>query len=270
MASVLTLMMAMPLLVELWGFIELALEAPAPHDGPGIVVLMVPSLMCLGLPVALLVTLLGVLPTLALAGWAGRRSGREAWWWVPVASAVPVAVVAALPPSRTAPWWWWPAAVVTLSAVALVTRRAVPVRRPYRSVLFGGTLAMLAVGVTGIVVYGTGLVDEYHPPRTPMAELSGTWRDTRGGTLVLDPTGRATAEGLMPDTFRGDNRPAGRCDGTGTWTYDTGSGPWFQRVDVTLGDCWSGGWTVGGTPERLKLNHEYGDPDSPDWYVLTR
>ncbi|MFF1916997.1 hypothetical protein ACFVYE_36700 [Streptomyces sp. NPDC058239] len=30
------------------------------------------------------------------------------------------------------------------------------------------------------------------------------------------------------------------------------------------------GWLISGTQDRPELNREYGDPDSPDWYTLSR
>ncbi|MEV3992688.1 hypothetical protein AB0J57_27635 [Streptomyces sp. NPDC049837] len=264
-----------PSAVEIVNFVEMARESPMRGDGPGMALLMLPFLLCFGLPAAVLGTLCAVLPTLSLADWAGRRggAGRDAWWRVPVAAGCWAAVVALWPAAAgggPGTWWWaWLCGTAALSTVALLTRWALSRVRPYRSLLGAGLLSVAAVLGTGSLAYGTGLVDEYAPPRVHASDLAGTWNDGRGGTLRLDPDGRAVAVGTRGDDSEPDPVDRG-CEGSGTWRFEPDDNPWLQHVAIDAGGCWPGEWTLGGTAGRPKLNYAYGDPDSPDWYVLTR
>ncbi|GAB2799934.1 hypothetical protein GCM10027073_34920 [Streptomyces chlorus] len=111
-------------------------------------------------------------------------------------------------------------------------------------------------------------MDEYAPPRVHASDLVGTWNDGHGGTLRLDEEGRAVATGTWGEG--GVDSPDGRCEGSGTWRFEPDDDPWLQSVTIDAGDCWPGQWTLGGTAGRPKLNYQHGDPDSPEWYVLTR
>ncbi|MER7110034.1 hypothetical protein [Streptomyces sp. NPDC000229] len=275
MVASVTVLVMMPSAIAAWGFVELAQESPRQPDGPGLALLMLPFICCVGFPVALMGALFAVLPTLQGAAWAGRRvTGREAWWWVPAAAASWAALAALVVALLTdiGPGTWlrmWLCGAVGLTIVALVARRAVPRPRPYWAVVGHGLLCATVVCAIGSGTYASGLGEEYTPPRVHGSDLVGTWHDGRGGTLSLDERGHAVATRTWgePD---GGGSSGRRCEDTGTWTYEPDDNPWNQTVEVDAGDCWPGVWTVGGTRDRLKLNYEYGEPDSPDWYVLSR
>ncbi|WKX71603.1 hypothetical protein [Streptomyces sp. XD-27] len=154
--------------------------------------------------------------------------------------------------------------------VGLSAARLVAGRKPgltWRVYAYGG-LAMVVCLALGTVARGTGIVEDYRPPRVSHDDLAGTWTDGDGGTIRLAVDGTATVQGIKSRDSWGDPE-GGRCDSAGTWTYDRGDGPWGQTV--TMDVCWADGeWTVSGTADHPKLNYQYGDPDSPDWYVLTR
>ncbi|ORT56605.1 hypothetical protein [Streptomyces sp. CB03238] len=275
MVASVTVLVMMPSALAAWGFVEMAQESPMRSDGPGIALLMLPFICCFGFPFAVMGAMFAVLPTLAGAAWAGLRvTGRESWWWVPVAAGAWAVVVALgvtlLTGSGPGTWLWvWLSCAVGLSLVALVARRSMPRPRPFWRLAGCGLLAMAAVVALGSGMYASGLAKEYTPAKTHASDLVGTWHDGRGGTLSLDERGRAVATRTWGEPL-GRDSAGRRCEGTGTWTYEPDDNLWNQTVDIDAGDCWPGGWTVGGTADRLKLNYEYGDPDSPDWYVLIR
>ncbi|MFF3731702.1 hypothetical protein ACFYXM_15615 [Streptomyces sp. NPDC002476] len=278
-ASTITQIVLVVAAVEIAGFVELAFPAPAPPDDPAIVLLMMPFLLC-GAPFFLVASLLVVLPTVAAARWAGTRfTGREVWWWVPVTALVPAAVGAAvagiaLRPAPGPLLLCWPAGAALLTVTALVAREVVLRRRRLRGVLGWCVVAVVAVYGIGSGLYGTGLIAEYRPPKADTAQLSGTWTDGKGGTLRLAADGTAHADALSdPEEMWSDPTKSARCSGRGTWSYEAGdSTTWDQRVRLKIESCpddtAGDGWRIGGTPDRLELNYEYGDPDSPDWYTL--
>ncbi|MFF9400958.1 hypothetical protein [Streptomyces sp. NPDC014744] len=284
-ASVIAQLVMVMMGVEIAGFVGLAFPAPAPSDDPGVALLMVPFLLCFGAPFFLVASLLVVLPTVEAARWASVRfTGREVWWWVPVAALVPAAVGTAVAgiALHLAPGpllLCWPAGAALLTVTALVAREVVLRRRRLRGVLGWCVVAVVAVYGIGAGLYGTGLVTEYRPPKVDAAQLAGTWADGGGGTLRLAADGTAHADALTdpeeawPDPAK--SAPAKhRCSGRGTWSYEAGdSTTWGQRVRLHIGGCpdydATGGWRVSGTPDRIELNYEYGDPDSPHWYTLT-
>lgn len=275
---------------EVGGFAELAAEPPAPPDGPGGILLLLPFLACVGVPVALWGSLTMVLPVVWVARRAsGRLTGRDAWWWVPVVAGVLVSVVVAvvgviLRPGPGALAVTWLAGAVLLAGAALSARDAALHGGRVLRTLGYGALAVVAVFGIGSAAFGTGLFTEYGPPKVDASQLTGDWTDGRGGTLRLAADGTALAEGLTDHeaayeaSFGNDTEPDPaeyRCTGTGTWSYQPGdSTTWDQRVQLRVEGCSFGdeldGWRIGGTPERPKLNREYGDLDAPDWYTLTR
>ncbi|MFG3505222.1 hypothetical protein ACGF5F_06860 [Streptomyces sp. NPDC047821] len=273
LVSTLAVLLMAPSAIEIAAFVEMARETPTRADGPGMSLPALPFLFLVGGPVALACTVFAVLPTWSAARWAGRAyTGRDAWWWVPAAAGCVMAVVALWPAVSGGPvtWWWtWLCGTAALSAVTLLTRWAVSRAHPYRKVVGAGALSVATVIGLGALVYGTGLVDEYAPPRVRGSDLAGTWSDGRGGTLRLGADGRAVAVGTWGDHFASDPSHDG-CEGTGTWRFEPDDSPWLQTVGIDAGDCWPGKWTVGGTAADPKLHYEYGDPDSPDWYTLTR
>ncbi|MFF4095519.1 hypothetical protein ACFYYY_17060 [Streptomyces sp. NPDC001834] len=261
-------------------FVELAFPAPAPPADPTVALLLMPFLLC-GAPFFLVASLLVVLPTVAAARWASARfTGREVWWWVPVTALVPAVVGAAvagialhLPPGPLL--LCWPTGAALLTVTALVAREVVLRRRRLRGVLGWCVVAVVAVYGIGSGLYGTGLVPEYRPPKVGTARLAGTWTDGGGGTLRLAADGTALADALSdPEATWSDPTKPVHCSGQGTWSYEASdSTTWGQRVRLSVEGCpdygATSGWRVGGTPDRLELNYEYGDPDSPDWYTLT-
>lgn len=280
--------------VEIAGFVELAFPAPTPPDDPATVLLMMPFLLC-GAPFFLVASLLVVLPTVAAARWAGTRfTGREVWWWVPVVALVPAALGAAAVGAalRLAPGTLllcWAAGAALLTVTALVVREVVLRRRRLR-----GVIGWVRGRRRGRVRDRYGPVrhrpDRGVPPAEGRHRPTGRDLDGRqgGGTLRLAADGTAQADALTdPEEAWSDpakSEPAKsdpaksdpakrRCSGQGTWSYKAGdSTTWGQRVELRIEGCFEygppGGWRIGGTPDRLELNYEYGDSDSPDWYTL--
>ncbi|MFD6534276.1 hypothetical protein [Streptomyces sp. NPDC060184] len=253
-------------------------EAPSAQSlGLGVIFLL-PFLVLTGAFAGAVLSLVLVIPTVRLSEVLGRRfgGGREAWWWVPVVVAAvlaPLGVVAAvtgyLGPVEALMAWC--AATVLLTVAGLVTRVA-------REGLCGpialwGTLAVMCVGLLGLMALHFGLVDTYAPPAVTRASMVGDWTDGEGGTLTLAEDGSAESV-AVGDTGPGRwaDKELERCTGRGTWTYDRGEGPWGQTVSVTVPECgWEGDdlWEVGGHPGRVTVYQYIGDPDSSDLYTLT-
>ncbi|MFJ2898052.1 hypothetical protein ACIO87_24555 [Streptomyces sp. NPDC087218] len=278
--------MAAVLGVEIDGLVGLARPSFGPSAGPGAVLLIAPFLVCFGGPFALVASPLLVLPIVSAARWAGTRfTGRDAWWWVPVSASVVAAAGTAalgaswhLGPGTSALGWL--AGATVLTAAALVARRTALRAGRVRHVLGWGVVAAVAVFAIGAGVFATGLVPEYRPPRIDAEALSGSWTDGEGGTLRLAADGTAYADGLTDhDAADADHaEPTAakyRCTGQGTWSYSDGeSTTWDQRVWIRIKGCHGLDdpyeWRISGTPDRLEIGSEYGEPDAPDWYVLTR
>ncbi|WP_405899237.1 hypothetical protein OG242_18525 [Streptomyces sp. NBC_00727] len=253
------------LAVEVHGFAELAMDAPAPPDGPGWALVLLPFLTCFGAPFALLASLLVALPTVSTARWvSARTTGPDTWWWVPVVAVVAVSagvsVVAVIRQPGSGPLtvaWLVSAPLLTGSAL-LARDAALHGRRILRVFGYGALAAVAVAGIAG-AAYGTGVVTEYRPPTMDAAGLAGTYTDGRGGTLWLAADGTARAEDLK---FH--------CTGVGTWSYEPdGPTAWDQLVLLRVTDC-SLDWRINGTPEHPKLNREYGTADDPHWYTLAR
>ncbi|WP_240798993.1 hypothetical protein [Streptomyces sp. A0958] len=276
---------------EVGGFAELTAEAPAPADGPGGSLLLLPLLVCFGGPAALWGSLTVVLPVVWVARWAsGRLTGRDAWWWVPVVAGVLVSVVVAVIGTvrHVGPG---PLTLILLTGAVLLAGAALLARdaalhggRLLRALGYGA-LAMVAVFGIGAAAFGAGLFTEYRPPKVDASRLAGDWTDGRGGTLRPAADGTARAEGLTDhEAAYEDDADADlakyRCTGTGTWSYAPGdSTTWDQRVRLSIEACSfhepyglgdPEGWRITGTPEHPELNREYGDLDVPGWYTLTR
>ncbi|WP_405685494.1 hypothetical protein [Streptomyces sp. NBC_00057] len=272
--------------VEIAGFAEVAAPAPVPPDGPGMTLLLTPFLVCFGGPFVLVASLLVVLPTASVARWASARfTGRDVWWWVPVVAVVLVtAGVAVSGLTRRLSVGLlilgWLTGAVLLTGAALLARDAALHGGRLRRILGYGVLATVAVCGIGAVVFATGLVTEYRPPKVDAAQLVGTWTDGEGGTLRLAADGTARADALTdhdPAVVGGAVSEAGkyRCSGRGTWSYEPGeTTTWSQSVRLDIESCSFGGdsdgWLISGTSDRPELNWEYGDVDSPDWYTLRR
>ncbi|MEU2022502.1 hypothetical protein ABZ565_10080 [Streptomyces sp. NPDC016469] len=276
---------------EVYTFAELTSETYRPPDGPGGGLLMLPFSLCFGGPAALWGSLAIVLPLVWAARRAGARlTGRDAWWWVPTVAAAPAvlitAVVAVALHPRPGPLvLTCLSGEVLLAGPALLARYAVlHGRRLLLPVLGCGALAAAVVFGIGATAFGTGLLTEYRPPKVDAAGLAGAWADGHGGTLRLNADGTARAEGLTDHESayedQADARRAKyRCTGTGTWGYEPGaSTTWNQRLKVSIERCGfddfdeyaDSGWRISGTPERPELVREYGDLDTPGFYLLTR
>ncbi|MFG3498057.1 hypothetical protein [Streptomyces sp. NPDC047928] len=267
-------------------FATLVRDRPERDGGPDRFLVELPFIVCFGVPLGLLVSLFLVLPTAAVAARLGRRfTGREAWWWVPVVAAVVAgAVVAgagALGATGTGGglrWLGGTAAITVAASLARLATRRVREGRPVgltARTYAAGAGSVVAVYVIGGLLFGTGLVDEYRPPRVSADRLAGTWVDGRGGSLRLAPDGTATAVGVTDRDYTvGDaDRTARRCDSTGTWTYTGDDNPWLQSVTIEVPGCAGSDWaalTISGTPHSPRLNVRYGDVDAPSWYTFTR
>ncbi|MEU1350238.1 hypothetical protein ACFYPA_33150 [Streptomyces sp. NPDC005775] len=265
-----------------WGQTQ---ESPrlAPNSlGTIFLILLAPVMAAVGAVVGTLLSVGVVMPLLTAAGWLGRGlSGREAWWWVPVVTATGAAppvltgtVLAGSGPLAGLGGWLMVTAV--LVPPALVARRLLSADRRrltgaamfWRVVMYG-TLAVIAACTLAVSALAAGI--GYEPPRLSADRIAGTWSDGRGGTLRLTTDGAAAATRV--NTFESDGSfeyVAHPCTGTGRWEYASGSGPWSQVVNVSIGACAMDAWEVFGTPEHPKLYVFIGDPDSVDLYILRR
>lgn len=271
--------MATVLALEVHELVALGQPSPVQPRDPGVFLLMIPFLLCFGLPVAVVGAAAVVLPVAVLAAWLGRRlTGREAWWWVPLVSAGLVAVPAAAVAGWKGPGLalgTWLVGTSGVAVAALLARHSVLRREAGRpglrlsTVLLYGTLLVAVVFALGGAASQTGLMDVYTLPRVTKDPLTGTWSDGSGGTLRLSPDGTAEAVAIKHEPPEGGTGGE-RCGGTGTWRFVPDDDPWRQAVSVEVPDCALPGWSVGGTAGALKLYHVCGDPDSPDVHTLTR
>lgn len=258
-------------------------ESPnLPHNALEVVFLIVvgPFVLTAGAVPGALLSVGGVMPLMAGAGWLGRRlSGREAWWWTPalagVATALPTLAVAVF--VEAGPWaalGAWFMVTTALAVAALVARRLLLPDRPYLSggAMFGrvalyGTLAVVTAGTLAGIGLHAGI--GYEPPRLSTEQVAGTWSDGEGGTLILAEDGKATATRVKTFAYDDAFEPVVQeCTGTGTWEYDPGAGPWSQKVDLSVDGCSMDRWELYGTPAQPKMYAFVGDPDSWDLYTL--
>ncbi|MFD6425996.1 hypothetical protein [Streptomyces sp. NPDC060198] len=248
----------------------------SPSVGPNALGVVFPLFLVIpGALVGAVVSLLLVLPAVRLSEALGRRfTGREAWWWVPVvfaAGLVPPGALAVLT-GVLGPFeavWMWCAATALLSVAALFTR--VARRGLFGRILLRGTLAVLSMGVLGLMALGFGIVDPYAPPVVSHASMVGDWTDGDGGTLSLSGDGGAVASAVGDPAYDAeDTEGMERCTGRGTWSYDRGEGPRGQTVEVTVPACGWEPWEILGSESRVTLYHYVGDPDSWLLYTLTK
>ncbi|GAA3375532.1 hypothetical protein [Streptomyces racemochromogenes] len=225
--------------------------------------------------IGFLLSLLFVLPAVALSDLLGRRLGeRAAWCCVPLLVAAllapPVWVFASYNDAQTRPvLLFWASATASLSAGALAARpRGEGLAR--RVALWGGAL-VAGTGLFGTLGLVTGALPPYEPPVIGPAALAGTWSDHTGNTLTFTADGRVTASGVAEhspgDTWGGV--PPG-CSGTGTWSYEPGRDPWSQRVRVDVPGCGWPAWGVGGTGREPRIHQSVGGPGSGKRYQLRK
>ncbi|GGT02409.1 MULTISPECIES: hypothetical protein [Streptomyces] len=223
---------------------------------------------------AFVLSLVAVLPAVALAGALGRVfGGRDAWPWpvgvLAVLTGLPAAAGADAGEDPTGRLTAWAVATAVLSAAALIGR----LRRAglFGLVLLRGAAVVAGIGLLGSFALWTDIVPKYRPPLLTGASMPGTWSDRTGGTVTLAADGTATASAVKH--FRtGEGSGWGRgCSGPGTWTLTPGRrNTWGQRVDIRIPGCPLPAWRVAGSPERPELYHPVGDPDDNDLYELRK
>ncbi|MCX5199205.1 hypothetical protein OOK31_35895 [Streptomyces sp. NBC_00249] len=249
-----------------------------PPDTPVDPTALAAGLLSFGLLVgviAFLLSLVFVLPAVALADLLGRRiGGREAWWWVPLTTAAlvapPTAAFAAYNRVEVRPALvFWAVATLALSVGGLVARP----RRPalVRHVASRGTAVVAGTGLLGALGLATGLLPAYEPPAIGPATMAGTWVDHTGGTLAFTSDGRVTASGVgehAPDDH--PSGPSRQCTGSGTWSYEPGRDVWTQEVSVHVPGCSWPAWGVGGTDRKPRIHQYVGHPGSGKRYELRK
>ncbi|WP_405791024.1 hypothetical protein OG753_31350 [Streptomyces sp. NBC_00029] len=225
--------------------------------------------------IAFLLSLVLVLPAVALADLLGRLLGRHAPWW---SAPLMVAVLLALPvfgfsayndvPTRsTLIFWACATASLSLGALTALPRREGLLRR----VALGGTAVVAGTGLLGALGLTAGLLPAYEPPRIGPQTMPGTWTDHTSGTLVFTPDGRVTASGV--GLHRSGEHPSGpsrRCSGSGTWSYESGRDARSQEVRVRIPECPWPAWAVDGTAREPRISQNVGDPGSRRLYRLRK
>ncbi|MEU9164153.1 hypothetical protein AB0D29_28285 [Streptomyces sp. NPDC048424] len=258
--------------------ILLYVQTQPPPDSPVDHTALAASLLSFGMIVAViafLLSLIFVLPAVALADQLGRRiGGREAWWWVPPAVAAlvapPIWAFASYNHVETQPALvFWAMATASLSTGALIARPRHPGLG--RQVALWGTAAVAGTGLLGALGLTAGLLPAYEPPAIGPAAVPGTWVDHTSGSLVFTPDGRVTAFGVA-EYGPGDDpdRRPPQCSGSGTWSYEPGRGARTQKVRVQVPGCSWPAWSVGGTAGEPKIYQRVGRPDSEDLYQLRK
>ncbi|MFE9334557.1 hypothetical protein [Streptomyces sp. NPDC006925] len=252
----------------------------------GYLFLSVVAMVLLGLA-GLICSASVVLPVVQLSRWSARRKGRTetARWCLAVcgAAAAAAALCIGVPTALLGGGWTVLPLVLLLGflglAPAALSSRGVTVLRG-TGARFGLAAAVLGCGlalsavvfVGGLAAYGTGLIQEYEPPRLTETQLAGTWSDDQGGTLTLRADGTAVAGEL--GVHDADTAASGEahepCDGSGSWTK--GASPsGTSQLDLDVSDCMAvSSWQFGGTEEQPTLFHWIGDPDSLKRHVLHR
>ncbi|MCX5582117.1 hypothetical protein [Streptomyces erythrochromogenes] len=225
--------------------------------------------------IAFLLSLVFVLPAVALADLVARGlGGRAAWWSAPPAVAAllapPVLIFATHNDTETeSTLVFWASATASLSLGALI---ALPRGEGLlRRVGLWGTAVVAGTGLFGALGLAVGLLPSYEPPRIGPQTMTGTWIDHTTGTLVFTPDGRVTASGVglhRPGDRTGD--PSRRCSGSGTWSYEPGRDVRSQKVRVQIPECHWPAWGVDGTDREPRISQEVGDPGSGQLYKLRK
>ncbi|MFG2994231.1 MgtC/SapB family protein [Streptomyces sp. NPDC048257] len=225
--------------------------------------------------IAFLLSLVLVLPAVALSDLVGRLlGGRAAWFLAPLMVAALLAPlvfgVAAYNDAQTRPTLvFWVSATASLSLGALI---ALPRREGLTGrVARWGTAVVAGTGLLGALGLTVGLLPAYEPPAIGPQTMPGTWVDRTSGTLVFTPDGRVTASGVglhRPGDRPGD--PSQRCSGSGTWSYEPGRDVRSQEVRVQVPGCHWPAWGVGGTDREPRIHQKVGDPGSGMLYRLRK
>lgn len=224
--------------------------------------------------IAFLLSVVFVLPAVALAGLIARRTGgREAWWVPPVVAALvapPIVAVAAYNhvQARSA-LVFWAVATAVLSPGGLVAR--LRRRGLVGKVALWGPAVVVGTGLLGTLGFAVGLLPAYEPPAIGPTAMAGTWVDHTSGTLVFTSDGRVTASGVgdrAPDDPPGG--PSRTCSGSGTWSYEPGRDAWTQQVRVRVPGCSWPAWSVGGTDRTPRIHLHVGGPESGRLYQLRK
>ncbi|MEV5508405.1 hypothetical protein [Streptomyces orinoci] len=239
-------------------------------------------LALLGAVCALLTTAV-VVPSALLARWTARRAGRaDGWAWClgVVAALVTTAVAViggllalAMGPAAPLTYLVWWLALMVLLAPATLTARAAQVATAPRVMAFGG-VGVLAVVVVGAVLFATGTVRAYQPPRLDSDAMARTWSDGHGGTLRLASDGAAYARDLRvySEGTRDYDDRLSHCTGSGRWSYEAGHGARGQKLSLDIRGCDPnppGQWEIGGTQGKPSIYYFVGDPDSDSTHRLT-
>ncbi|WP_030719752.1 hypothetical protein [Streptomyces sp. NRRL S-237] len=225
--------------------------------------------------ISFLLSLVFVLPAVALADLLGRLIGRNAAWW-----SAPLIVAALLSPlvfgvaayndaQTRGTLLFWASATASLSLGALI---ALPRREGLLGrVALWGTAVVAGTGLFGALGLAVGLLPAYEPPRIGPETMTGSWIDHTGNTLVFTPDGRVTASGVGGrSVFDHPGDPAPSCSGSGSWVYEAGRDVWTQRVRVDVPDCAWPAWSVGGTAREPRIQQRVGGPDSGELYKLRK
>ncbi|MGW6978145.1 hypothetical protein ACWGE1_01655 [Streptomyces sp. NPDC054932] len=225
--------------------------------------------------ISFLLSLVFVLPAVALADLIARGlGGRTAWWSAPPAVAAllapPVLIFATHNDAQTGStlvFWASATASLSLGAVIALPRGEGLLRR----VALWGTAVVAGTGLFGAVGLAVGLLPPYEPPRIGPQTMTGSWIDHTGNTLVFTTDGRVTASGVGGrSAIDHPGNAAPSCSGSGTWVYEGGRDVWTQRVRVDIPGCTWPAWSVGGTARQPRIQQEIGDPGSGRLYKLRK
>ncbi|WP_158943431.1 hypothetical protein [Streptomyces sp. NRRL S-378] len=228
--------------------------------------------------VSFLLSLVFVLPAVALADLVVRGLDARAAWWAAVAAPPAVAALLAAPvlifatyndaqTGDTLVFWASATASLSLGAVMALPRGEGLLRR----VALWGAAVVAGTGLFGALGLAVGLLPAYEPPRFGPGTMTGTWIDHTGGSLVFTPDGRVTAAGVgvhRPGDHPDD--PSRRCSGSGTWSYEPGRDVWSQEVRTEIPECPWRAWGVDGTGQEPRISQGVGDPGSGRLYRLRK
>ncbi|MFE5858951.1 hypothetical protein ACFQ77_00150 [Streptomyces virginiae] len=246
-------------------------EAPDYAEIGGTLVALIPLIGF----ISFLLSLVFVLPAVALADRLGRWLGRHAAWW-----SAPLIVAALQAPLLL--WFaayndveprslfvFWASATASLSLGALI---ALPRGdRLLGRVALWGTAVVAGTGLFGGLGLAVGLLPAYEPPRIGPEAMTGTWVDHTGNTLVFTADGRVTASGVGGRSSHDHpGNPSPSCSGSGTWVYDGGRDVWAQKVRVDIPGCGWPAWGVDGTAREPRIHQHIGDPGSGERYKLRK